>query len=119
MNKKIIFSILLAAVIVTPFITIATPVRPAGSCGDPSGGNEELNRIATNVMNAASTVGAALAVIGFIIAGILWLTAAGSPTKLELAKKALMAAVIGTAILALAQGANILKDIFCMIITTS
>jgi hypothetical protein len=112
LKKKIVFIILLA-VLLSPVVASA-----AVGCGEKSGGNPKLEAILQNVSNAASTVGAAIAVIGFIIAGILYLTAGGSPEKTGIAKKALFAAVIGTAILALAQGANIMTDIFCAIIKT-
>ncbi|MCX6721057.1 MAG: hypothetical protein NT026_00415, partial [Candidatus Staskawiczbacteria bacterium] len=48
-------------------------------------------------------IGGSLAVIGWVIAGGLWLTAAGSPEKLGIAKKALTAAVIGTVLIVLAS----------------
>jgi type IV secretory pathway VirB2 component (pilin) len=111
-NKKILFLTLLLAVLIVPVCAYADL-----TCGDTTGGNEQLSTILTNFTNAASAVGSALAIIGFIIAGIMWLTASGAPEKISTAKKALMAAVIGTAILALAQGANIMTDIFCKIIS--
>ena len=44
----------------------------------------------------------AIVVIGWVIAGILYLTAAGKPDKLETAKKAMVAAIIGTALVVIA-----------------
>lgn len=111
MNKKILFSIL-SSLVILPTVAMA-----AVSCGDTTGGNATLEKVGQNVTNAALTVGAALAVIGFIVAGILYLTAGGGE-RLGIAKKALIAAVIGTALIALAGGANIIKDIFCKLITT-
>lgn len=112
MNKKLIFLSLIASILAAPFSVSAL------TCGATTGGNDRLGIILTNITNAASAVGSALAVIGFIIAGILWLTATGDPKKMETAKTALVAAVIGSAILALAQGANIMTGIFCAIIGT-
>lgn len=113
--KKISFLILLLAVLALPAITLADTSL---TCGSATGGNAELSTILTNVTNAASAVGSALAIIGFIIAGIMWLTASGSPEKIGAAKKALVAAIVGCAILALAQGANIMTDIFCKMINS-
>ena len=45
---------------------------------------------------------AAIVIIGWIITGILYLTAAGDPSKLKLAQGALVACVIGTAVVILA-----------------
>ena len=45
------------------------------------------------------SIGAAIVVIGWIIAGILYLTAAGSPERIGTAKKALIACVIGTVLI--------------------
>lgn len=54
-----------------------------------------------NIKSAFITVGSSIVVIGWIIAGILYLTAAGSPEKLGTAKKALFACVVGTALIIL------------------
>lgn len=109
MNKKTIFFFLAVAVVALPVVTLA-------ACGDEGGGNPTLDRVILNIKDAALSVGVGLAVVGFIVAGILYVTAAGAPNRMETAKKALIAAVIGTALVALAQGANIVSDIFCNII---
>lgn len=88
MNKKYLFSFLLLAVIFLPLV--ANAASPA------------LDALATSVKGAAISVGAILAVIGFVVAGILWLTSGGSPEKTGLARKALIAAIIGTIILVIA-----------------
>jgi len=112
MKQKIILLVLLSF-IALPFSANAL------TCGTTTGGpSSVLNRIMQNITNAASVLGGGLAVIGFIIAGILYLLAGGSPEKIGKAKTALIAAAIGTALIALAQGANILQDIFCKLITS-
>lgn len=103
-------SILLATISFAPLGAMA-----ATTCGGVSGGNTQLDQIMVRVTDAATTVGAAIAVIGFIVAGILYLTAGGGE-RLSTAKKALVAAVIGTALLALAQAGKVMTDIFCKII---
>ena len=121
MNKKTLFLIILTTVLILPFGILAEDAVDTTPpvCGATTGGNVQLEAILGRVTDAASTLGAGLAILGFIIAGILFLTAAGSPEKMGVARKALIAAVIGTAVVALAQGANIMNDIFCKIITGS
>ena len=89
MNKKNAFLILLG-VLLLPAITYAVTAAT----------------MAQNVQAAAVGVGAPLVIVGWIIAGILYLVSAGSPEKTGTAKKALIAAVIGTVLVALAVGAN-------------
>jgi sorbitol-specific phosphotransferase system component IIBC len=90
-NKKILFFIILAAVLV-PSLYVA-----------------QANSLGSIVDQAASslaglTVG--LSTIAFIVAGIMYLSAAGNPSRLTIAKGALIAAVIGIVIVVLATGAQ-------------
>lgn len=68
------------------------------------GGGDQASVIANNVKSLAVTIGMAIVVIGWVIAGILYLTAAGAPEKLGTAKKAMIAAIIGTALIVIAVG---------------
>ncbi len=95
MNKKTLFLILLTAVLISPFVVLAQ-VPPADT---------RLTQMAEAVRIAAITVGMSIAVIGWVIAGILFLTAAGG-SRLETAKKALIAAVVGTLLVVLAQATS-------------
>ena len=61
--------------------------------------------IANKVKDAAVAVGTPIVIIGWIIAGILYLTSAGSPERTGVAKKAIVAAVIGTALVLIAATA--------------
>lgn len=65
-------------------------------------GSAALNDLVSSVKAAAIAVGGILAVVGYIIAAILWLTSGGSPEKTGLARKALIAAVVGTVVLVIA-----------------
>lgn len=76
----------------------------------PLAASATVPEIVTSVQNAFVTVGGSIVVIGWVIAGILYLTAAGNATKLEIAKKALFACVIGTALIVLAGVAEELID---------
>ena len=87
MNKKLLNLILITTVLVFPGIAFAVEVP-----------------FIENIKGAFITVGIAVVVIGWVIAGILYLTAAGSPEKVGTAKKALFACLIGTALIALAAG---------------
>ena len=89
MKKKTLFSILLASILILPLSVLAADADAA--------------KIVGNIETAFKTIGTSVVVIGWIVAGILYLTAAGSPEKLGTAKKALIAAIIGTAIIAVAH----------------
>jgi len=87
-NKKTLFLILLAVVLVSYYLPqVASADQPC------------------DTLNAAKTafrqIGATIVVIGWIITGILYLTAGGGE-RLGVAKKALIACVIGTALIILA-----------------
>jgi len=95
MNKKTFFIILLAVVLILPNIVF----------GQSTGGTT-METVSGAVKSAAITLGQAIIVIGWIIAGILYLTAAGAPDKLGIAKKALVACVIGTVLVILAMAVS-------------
>ena len=86
MNKKALFLILLVCVLISPVVALAV------GAGD----------IANNIQNAAIDIGFPIIVVGWVVAGILYLTSAGSPEKTGIAKKALVACVIGTVLVILA-----------------
>ena len=90
MNKKILFLTLFLLVGILPVAVLA---------------EVEVPLILENIKNMFIAVGAAVVVIGWIITGILYLTAAGGE-RLAVAKKALVACVIGTAVIVLANVAQ-------------
>lgn len=103
MNKKILFLILLG-VLVLPFTVSA--INDAGT-------------IANNVKILVVTIGTAIVVIGWVIAGILYLTSAGAPEKTGTAKKAMIACVIGTILVVIATlGYDAIKGILDPILGT-
>ena len=87
MNKKTILIILLA-IIVFPAIAYAVNTPTV---------------MADKVKDLAVSIGVAIVVIGWVIAGILYLTAAGKPEKITTAKNAMIAAVIGTILVIIAK----------------
>lgn len=92
-NKKILL-FLLVFTFIFPIIVDAQ-----------GGGTDKLTVLVNNVTNMLFTVALSIVIIGWVIAGILYLTSAGSPEKTGIAKKALIAAVIGTVLVALASAA--------------
>ena len=88
-NKKALFLILLFFMILPVIIYAAE-------------GDQGTTDMIENIKTAALTIGTAVVVIGWIIAGILWLTSGGSPEKTGTAKKATVAAAIGTIVIILA-----------------
>lgn len=100
-NKKYLFIILLAIVLILPVIIPADAMAASSAC-------DFLKNIKTKLLLIAGTV----VIIGWIVAGLLYLTSGGSPEKTGLAKKAMIAAIIGTALVILAQSAfTIVNDL--------
>ena len=87
MNKKILFLILINALLILPIIACAQSDAPCS--------------FIKNVANTLYLIAGTIVVIGWIIAGILYLTSMGG-SRMETAKKALVAAVIGTILIVLA-----------------
>jgi len=86
MNKKILFLILLGLLFLPTLIfAVNTPAQ-----------------MAEGIKTVAMSVGIALVVVGWVVAGILYLTAAGAPDKLGTAKKAMIAAIVGTILVIIA-----------------
>ncbi len=57
------------------------------------------------ITDAVVPIGTPLVAVGFIIAGFLYISASASPERMALAKKALIAAIIGTILIILASQA--------------
>lgn len=65
---------------------------------NPLTGVNNFCQLLTKIATGVGTLVASLGVVMIIVAGILFLTSAGSPEKIGTAKKALMYAIIGIAI---------------------
>lgn len=61
-----------------------------------------LMRLVLNILSLLSSIGGLIVAIFFILAAIRYISAGANPEKVEGAKKALLAAVIGTVIILLA-----------------
>lgn len=99
-NKKILFLALLGVL-----------VLPVMAGADNASAPSDLQTLIGNVETVTIDIATPLVIIGWIIAGILYLTAAGSPEKLGIAKKALVASVIGTILVVLAIGSGYIISI--------
>ena len=88
--KKMFYGIISAAVF-APVAALAQFETPTGT-GLPAG---SLLGIITNGMNYLLIVVGVLGVIGFVIAGIIYLTAAGDETQIDRGKRTMINSIIG------------------------
>lgn len=91
MNRKILFFILFLSISVLPIIVLAQGAVPA-----------VLTTVLNNIRAVIQAIGTAMIVVGFVVAGIMYLTSAGSTEKMGTAKKALLASIIGAVVVLLA-----------------
>jgi hypothetical protein len=75
----------------------------AGGGGGCSGGKSEINHVIKVAVNILSVLAGVIAVIMIIVAGIKYTTSGGDSSKISSAKSALIAAIVGVVIVALAQ----------------
>ena len=113
MNKKIVahiiaFGILLCFVFPALVVATAPAIPNPLAQGGVNNFGDLLGKIATGVGTLIATLGT----IMIIVAGILYLTSAGSPEKIGTAKKALTYAIAGIVIgIAASAIVAIIKDI--------
>ena len=93
MNKKIISLVILVGLFFCAQAALGQAVITP-----PAGVPQDFSTILTNIVKTVGTVIASLGTIMIIIAGILYLTSAGSQERLTTAKKALIYAVVGIVI---------------------
>lgn len=98
MNKKILSALyicLLVAIALTPIAINATSV---GFSPGTVPTNISLTGMIGTVLNTVWVIVAAIAVIMVITAGVIMMTAAGSPDKVAMGRQTLIWAIIGLAI---------------------
>ena len=88
MNKKTLFLTLLMADLILPIVASAE--------------GENFCIMIKRLSSLTYQIGGTIVIIGWVIAGILWLVSGGSPEKTGIAKKAIWAAVIGTVLVVIA-----------------
>ena len=91
MNKKILFLILLSAVLSCPLLALAVPT---------------IAGMAAAIAGQVVIVGTWIVVIMWVVTGILYLTCIGEPAKLKAANTSLFAAIAGTILIILASGGD-------------
>ncbi|MBI2050062.1 MAG: hypothetical protein HYT35_01225 [Candidatus Staskawiczbacteria bacterium] len=96
MSKKILF-LILVGIFVLPLIVTAQ-AQPSGIA--------VLDKVLDNIGKVVIAIGTALIVVGFVVAGVMYLASAGNTEKMGTAKKALVASIIGAVIVTLAIAAN-------------
>lgn len=82
------------AALTVPALAFAQFTQPTGT-NLPKG---SIMAIITGIMNWLLMLVGVLGVIGFAIAGILYLTAAGEETRIETAKRAMMYSILGVVV---------------------
>lgn len=103
MKKTFILSSLVLLSIFIGFATTAYGEAGAVTITDPLGGIG-FSGLLKNIAKGVAGVVGSLAVIMFIISGIMYLTSAGSPERINQAKGCLVYAVIGVVIALSAEG---------------
>lgn len=100
MKKSLILKNIGAFALVATFLAVPMVVFGQWSVGDQnaqSGGtpNASIYDIIRTTMNYLLAILGFLAIIGFVIAGILYLTAAGDETRMKSAKNAMLWSIMG------------------------
>lgn len=113
MNKKLVSIIILTSLLgLVSFALAQVEIRNPLEPGGVNNFGDLLGKIAIGVGTLIATLG----VIMIIVAGILYLTSAGSPERIGTAKKALIYAIVGIAI---GLAANVIVSIIKGIIGAS
>ena len=99
MIKKVLTRVMPLVALGVPFLAGATSgggwsagKNSAGSAGLPAG---NISTIIANFMKWLLLILGAIAVIGFVISGILYLTSAGDDDRIERAKKGMIYSILG------------------------
>lgn len=76
----------------------AAGLVPCGGSGEPACGWPEFNKLIENVMNFMLTIAIPLAIVVIIYGGFLLMTSGGSEKRIADGRQAILAAIIGLAI---------------------
>ncbi len=90
--KKILFFLLAASLAIMPVAAGAIDFSP------PGGGISDVPTLVNRILTPVWQVFIGLAVIMIIIAGVLFLVAAGNPEKIAQARMALLWGIVGIAV---------------------
>ena len=93
--KKIQIALVTLGVLALPLMTLAV----YNPLGNPTGSNfGDLTSVINNILGKLWVVFAAIAVVCFLVAGILFLTAGGQPEKVQAARSAFIWGVAGVVV---------------------
>jgi hypothetical protein len=107
MKKNLLKIFLVGSILLLPIVAIAQ------IGGSPPTINTDLEGIGNSIANAAWIVFTIIAVIAFVIAGVLFLTAAGNAEKIAQARTAFLWGVAGVVVGIMAFGIiTIITSIF-------
>lgn len=95
--KKIGYGIASASILL-PGVALAQWGKGYTNAGKSELPGGTITGIITQAMNWLLALVGILGVIGFVIAGIMYLTAAGSETQIEKAKKTMLMAIVGVVV---------------------
>jgi len=85
MKNKLTLTVVSLSMLVLPILALAQPSVQVGS----------LQEIVTSIENAMWIIFGGIAVIAFVVAGILFLTAGGAPEKIATARSAFIWGIAG------------------------
>ncbi|MEJ0072788.1 MAG: hypothetical protein WDN27_01720 [Candidatus Saccharibacteria bacterium] len=87
----------------TPTQDVCATLGSDGTCTTQPAGGVDLNKVVTAIINILSIVVGITAVIMVILGGFRFITAAGDSNNIASARRTILYAVIGLAIVAVAQ----------------
>jgi hypothetical protein len=96
--KKIGYAVAGAAMAMSPAVALAQWSKGFSNASSSGLPGAPIYEIIKNTMNWILAIVGFIGVIGFAIAGILYLTSAGDETRIEQAKKAMMVAILGVVV---------------------
>jgi len=103
-SKKIVYSIIFLSLLCSAGI-VSAQIQP------PPGVPQDFTALLTQIADKVGEIVRDLGIIMVIVAGVLYLTAAGNPQRISTANKALLFAIVGIAIgMAAHQIVNIVKE---------
>lgn len=93
--KKLIIFLFSAVVLALPLLVLAQGMTPTMPGGPPNAQGMNMEQLGNSITSIMGYLFGVIAVVMFVIAGILFLTAAGSPEKIQQARNAFMWGVVG------------------------
>lgn len=93
--KKYLISLIVLSVLILPVLAAADTTSGGSGVGGTPSGTTDLPGLITGIKQMAWMVFGVIAVIAFVIAGVLFLTAAGNPEKVQQARNAFLWGVAG------------------------